>query len=160
MDQLHGAFRSRHYSRCTEQAYCHWVKRTIYFHNVRHPAEMVEPGINAFLTHLAVKEEISASTQNQAHSALLLIHRHVIGHEVGDLRAVIRARKPKSLPVVMTLNEVKAVLSNMTGDKGLMASLMNGAGLRLMECLRLRVQDIDSARNELLVRDGKGPKTE
>ena len=128
MDQLHEAFRSRHYSRRTEQTYCHWVKRFIYFHNVRHPAEMAEPEINAFLTHLAVKEKVSASTQNQALSALLFLYRHVIGREIGDLGEVIRARKPTRLPVVMTREEVKAVLANLTGDKWLMASLMYGAG--------------------------------
>ena len=119
---------------------------------------MAEPEINAFLTHLAVKEKVSASTQNQALSALLFLYRHVIGRELGDLGEVIRARKPTRLPVVMTREEVKAVLANMTGDKRLMASLMYGAGLRLMECLRLRVQDIDFSRHEILVRDGKGAK--
>ena len=152
------ALRSRHYSRRTEQTYCKWVKRYIFFHNIRHPAEMAEPEINAFLTHLAVKEKVSASTQNQALSALLFLYRHVLGREVGDLGEVIRARKPKRLPVVMTCDEVKAVLANLTGDKWLMASIMYGAGLRLMECLRLRVQDIDFSRNEILVRDGKGAK--
>jgi len=158
LDQMREALRSRHYSRRTEQTYCHWVKRYVHFHNVRHPAEMGEPEINAFLTHLAVKEKVSSSTQNQALSALLFLYRHVVGREVGDLGEVIRARKPKRLPVVMTRDEVKAVLSNLTGDKRLMASLMYGAGLRLMECLRLRVQDIDFSRNEILVRDGKGAK--
>lgn len=119
---------------------------------------MAEPEINAFLTHLAVKEKVSASTQNQALSALLFLYRHVIGREVGDLGEVIRARKPTRLPVVMTREEVKAVLANLSGDKWLMASLMYGAGLRLMECLRLRAQDIDFLRNEILVRDGKGAK--
>jgi integron integrase len=158
LDQLREALRSRHYSRRTEQTYCHWVKRFIYFHNVRHPSEMGEPEINAFLTHLAVKEKVSASTQNQALSALLFIYRHVLGREIGDLGKVIRARKPTRLPVVMTREEVRAVLGNFAGDKWLMASLMYGAGLRLMECLRLRVQDIDFSRNEILVRDGKGAK--
>jgi integron integrase len=134
------------------------VKRFIFFHKVRHPAEMAEPEINAFLTHLAVKEKVSASTQNQALSALLFLYRHVIGREVGNLGEVIRARKPTRLPVVMTREEVKSVLANLTGDKWLMASIMYGAGLRLMECLRLRVQDIDFSRNEILVRDGKGAK--
>ena len=119
---------------------------------------MAEPEINAFLTHLAVKEKVSASTQNQALSALLFLYRHVIGREVGDLGEVIRARKPTRLPVVMTREEVKAVLANLTADKWLMASLMYGAGLRLMECLRLRVQDIDFSRHEILVRDGRGAK--
>ena len=158
LDRLREALRSRHYSRRTEQTYCHWVKRFIYFHNVRPPAEMGEPEINAFLTHLAVKQKVSASTQNQALSALLFLYRHVIGREVGDLGEVIRARKPTRLPVVMTREEVKAVLANLIGDKWLMASLMYGVGLRLMECLRLRVQDIDFTRNEILVRDGKGAK--
>ena len=158
LDQLREALRSRHYSRRTEQTYCHWVKRFIYFHNVRHPCEMREPEINAFLTHLAVKEKVSASTQNQALSALLFLYRHVVGREIGDLGEVIRARKPTRLPIVMTREEVKAVLANLAGDKWHMASLMYGAGLRLMECLRLRVQDVDFSRNEILVRDGKGSK--
>ncbi|WP_442789577.1 integron integrase [Olavius algarvensis spirochete endosymbiont] len=152
------ALRSRHYSRRTEQTYCQWVKRYIHFHHVRHPAEMAEPEINAFLTHLAVKEKVAASTQNQALSALLFLYRHVLGREVGDLGEVIRARKPKRLPVVMTREEVKGVLANLSGDKWLMASVMYGDGLRLMECLRLRVQNLDFSRNEILVRDGKGAK--
>ena len=119
---------------------------------------MGEPEINAFLTHLAVKERVAASTQNQALSALLFLYRYVLTREIGDLGGVIRARKPKRMPVVMTREEVKAVLFNLTEDKWLMASLMYGTGLRLMECLRLRVQDIDFSREEILVRDGKGSK--
>jgi hypothetical protein len=157
-NRLRAALQARHYSRKTEQAYAHWVTRFTQFHHGRHPAEMAEPEINAFLTHLAVKAKVSASTQNQALSAILFLYRHVLGHEVGDLGEVIRARRPKRLPVVLTREEVKAVLSNLSGDKWLMASLMYGAGLRLMEGLRLRVQDIDSTRNEILVRDGKGAK--
>jgi len=133
-------------------------KRFIYFHNVRHPAQMAEPEINAYLTHLAVKDKVSASTQNQALSALLFLYRYVLDRKVGDLGEVIRARKPRHVPVVMTREETKAVLSRLEGEKWLMASLMYGAGLRLMECLRLRVQDIDFARNEILIRDGKGAK--
>ena len=155
---LRAALQARHYSRRTEQAYGHWVTRFLHFHRGRKPAEMAEPEINAFLTHVAVKETVSASTQNQALSALLFLYRHVTGREVGDLGEVIRARKPKRLPVVMTRDEVKVVLTNLSDDKWLMASLMYGAGLRLMECLRLRVQDIDVSRNEILVRDGKGAK--
>jgi len=158
LDRLREALRSRHYSRRTEHAYCHWVRRFIFFHRVRHPVEMAEPEINAFLTHLAVKEKVSASTQNQALSALLFLYRHVLDREIGDLGDVIRARKPKRLPVVMTREEARAVLSHLEGDKRLMASLMYGAGLRLMECLRLRIQDIDFERNEITVRDGKGEK--
>ena len=158
LDRVRQAIRARHYSRRTEEVYLMWIKRFIFFHGVRHPAEMGEPEINAFLTHLALKERVSASTQNQALSALLFLYRHVLNREVGDLGEVIRARKPTRLPVVMTRAEVKAVLSHLQGDKWLMASLLYGAGLRLMECLRLRVQDIDFARNEITVRDGKGAK--
>jgi integron integrase len=158
LDLLREALRSRHYSRRTEATYCNWVKRFIFFHHVRHPAEMAEAEINAFLTHLAVKERVSASTQNQALSALLFLYRRVLGREIGDLGEVIRARKPKRVPVVMTREEVKAVLNQLTGDKRLMASLMYGTGLRLMECLRLRVQDVDFSRNEITIRDGKGAK--
>jgi len=118
LDRLREALRSRHYSRRTENAYCHWVKRFIFFHHVRHPADMAETEINAFLTHLAVKEKVSASTQNQALSALLFLYRHVIGREVGDLGEVIRARKPMRLPVVTTREEVKSVLANLAGGKG------------------------------------------
>ena len=120
--------------------------------------DMAEAEINAFPTHLAVKESVSASTQNQALSALLFLYRHVIRREIGDLGEVIRTRKPTRLPVVITRDEVKSVLAKLSGDKCLMASLMYGAGLRLMECLRLRAQDIDFSRNEILVRDGKGAK--
>ncbi len=158
LETVRMAIRTRHYSRRTEEAYVSWIKRFIFFHDKRHPAEMGEVEMNAFLTHLAVNGNVSASTQNQALSALLFLYRHVIGREVGDLGEVIRARKPTRLPVVMTREEVKAVLANLTGDKWLMASLMYGSGLRLMECLRLRVQDIDFSRNEILVRDGKGGK--
>ena len=152
------AMRVRHYSKRTEDTYCTWVRRFVHFHKLRHPKDMGEPQINAFLTHLAVKEKVSSSTQNQALSALLFLYRYVIGKETGDLGDVIRARKPVRLPVVLTRKEVKALLAQLSGDKWLMASLMYGAGLRLMECLRLRVQDIDFSRNEILVRDGKGAK--
>ena len=158
LDQVRQAIQARHYSSRTGETYVTWIKRFIFFHDKRHPAEMGEVEINGFLTHLAVNEKVSASTQNQALSALLFLYRHVIGREVGNLGEVIRARKPARLPVVMTREEVKAVLANLTGDKWLMGSLMYGAGLRLMECLRLRVQDIDFSRNEILVRGGKGGK--
>jgi len=158
LDRLREALRSRHYSRRTEETYCHWVKRFIFFHNMRHPAEMAEAEINVYLTHLAVKEKVSASTQNQALSALLFLYRHVLDRKVGDLGEVIRARKPRHVPVVMTRQETREVMSHLKGDKWLMASLMYGAGLRLMECLRLRIQDVDFARNEVTVRDGKGAK--
>jgi integron integrase len=158
MEQIRQALRSRHYSPRTEQAYIHWVRQFIFHYHVRHPAKMAEPEINAFLTHLAVERKVSASTQNQALSALLFLYRHVLGRPIGDLGEVIRARKPTRLPVVMTRDEVKSVLDRLNGDKWLMASLLYGTGMRLMECLRLRVQDIDFTRNEVLVRDGKGAK--
>lgn len=158
MDQLREALRSRHYSERTEQAYCLWVRRYIRFHQLRHPAEMAEPEINAFLTHLAVEQKVSSSTQTQALCALLFLYRFVLDMPVGELGEVIRARKPKRLPVVMTREEVKAVLDRLEGDKHLMAALMYGTGLRLMECLRLRVLDIDFGRNEITVRNGKGAK--
>lgn len=158
LDQLREAMQSRHYSRRTETTYVHWVKRFIYFHHVRHPKEMAEPEINAFLTNLAVKEHVSASTQNQALCAILFLYRYVLEKKIGDLGDVIRARKPVRLPVVMTSVEVKAILGNLSGDKWIIACLMYGAGLRLMECLRLRVQDVDFELNQIIVRDGKGNK--
>jgi integron integrase len=147
-----------HYSPRTEETYCHWAKRYILFHLKRHPAEMGEGEINAFLTSLAVKEKVSASTQNQALCALLFLYRHVLKRELGDFGEVVCARKPKRLPVVMTRDEVKAVLGHLIGDKWLMAGLMYGAGLRLMECLQLRVQEVDFQQGEVIVRDGKGGK--
>ena len=158
LDQLRQALRARHYSPKTETVYVIWVRRFILFHDVRHPVEMGEEEINRFLTHLAVKENVSASTQNQALSALLFLYRYVIGRKVGDLGEVVRARKPVRLPVVMTRNEVNGVLANLTGDRWIMASLMYGAGLRLTECLQLRVQNIDFSKSEIMVRDGKGAK--
>ncbi|RDD29232.1 integrase [Prosthecochloris sp. ZM] len=158
LESLRHALYVRHYSNRTTDTYCAWTRRFVRFHNLRHPKEMGETEINAFLTHLAVEEKVSSSTQNQALSALLFLYRHVIGKEIGDLGNVIRARKPVRLPVVLTRDEVKVLLAELAADKWLMASLMYGAGLRLMECLRLRVQDIDFTRNEILVRDGKGAK--
>jgi integron integrase len=158
LDQLHKAIRVRHLSPRTEEAYRHWIKRYIVFHGKRHPLEMGEGEINAFLSHLAVRERVSASTQNQALAALLFLYRHVLLREIGNLGQVIRARRPRRLPVVLTPDEVQAILANLSGDKHLMVALMYGAGLRQMECLRLRVQDLDFARHEITVRDGKGAK--
>jgi integron integrase len=154
--RLRGALRSRHYSPRTEEVYCHWIRRFVYFHHVRHPAEMSEPDINSFLTHLAVKEKVSASTQNQALSAILFLYRHVFNRRVGELGGVIRARRSRRLPVVMDRSEVRSLLANLDGEVWLMASLMYGSGLRLSECLQLRVQQIDFAGREILVRDRKG----
>ncbi|MCX7024182.1 MAG: integron integrase [Spirochaetes bacterium] len=158
MEALHQAFRSRHYSMRTEQTYIHWIRQFIDFHGSRPPQYMSEPEMNAFLTHLAVKENVSASTQNQALAALLFLYRTVLGRQPGDLGELIHARKSTRLPVVMSRDEVKAVLSHLSGEMWLAAMLMYGTGLRLMECLCLRVQDIDFSRNEILVRNGKGAK--
>jgi len=158
MDQYSEALRTRHYSPRTDENYSMWVRRYIRFHKMRHPREMGEAEINEFLTHLAVDEKVSASTQNQALAALLFLYRHVLQVEVGDLGNVVRARKSHHVPVVMTRDEARAVLAEMTGETKLMASLLYGSGLRLSECLNLRVQDIDLSGGEIVVFNGKGNK--
>jgi integron integrase len=158
LDRMHAALRARHYAPRTEKAYCLWVERYIRFHKTRHPSEMGEAEINAFLTYLAVECKVSASTQNQALAALLFLYRSVVGREVGDLTGVIRARKQKRLPVVLTSEEVRALLDEMDGVCWLAVSVMYGTGLRLMECLTLRVQDVDFGRGQITVRQGKGGK--
>ena len=155
---MRAALRARHYSRRTEQAYCRWVRRFIRFHGLRHPAQMAEGEVNAFLTHLAVREQVSASTQTQALSAILFLYRHVLGRDLGAIDGIIRARTPDHLPVVLTPEEVWALLAHLDGMPWLVASLLYGSGLRLMECLRLRVLDLDFERGEIVVRDGKGGK--
>lgn len=156
LDQMSDALRARHYSPRSERAYLAWVRRFIYFHHVRHPAEMGRPEINDFLTYLAVTEKVSASTQTQALAALLFLYRHVLGREVGDLDGVIRARRNATMPVVLTRLEVRDILTQLTGDKWLIASLLYGCGLRLMECLQLRVKDLDFERHEVTVHETKG----
>ncbi|MCE5203409.1 MAG: integron integrase [Actinomycetia bacterium] len=158
MDQMRFALRARHYSRRTEDAYCLWVERFVRFHGMRHPARMGEEEVNAFVTHLAVNRKMAASTQTQALSALLFLYRHVLGIELGDLGDVVRARRTCRLPVVLTVQGVRALLGRMSGREWLMASLMYGAGLRVSECISLRVQDLDFQRHEITVRDGKGGK--
>jgi len=158
LDRMQGALRSRHYSRRTEQAYCLWAKRYILFHGGVHPAEMGDSEVNEYLTYLAVNEKVASSTQNQALAGIKFLYRHVLLKPLGDVEPVIHARKPRHLPVVMTRQEVKAVLGALHGDEWLMAALMYGTGMRLMECLRLRVLDIDFAENQLTIRDGKGGK--
>lgn len=157
-DQMRAAMRSRHYSKRTEQAYLLWVRRYIAFHHGVHPADLGADEINRFLTHLAVEQHVSSSTQNQALAGLLFLYRNVIGVEVGCLGGVVRARKPKRIPVVMTRDEVRAVLAQLDGVYLLMASLMYGTGMRLSEVLRLRVCDIDFGSFEIAIRDGKGGK--
>lgn len=152
------ALEARHYSPRTIGTYVQWIRRYVIHHGMRHPEAMGEAEINAWLTHLAVDAKVSASTQNQALSALLFLYRTVLGRKIGELGEIARARRPSRLPVVMTRDEVSAVLRNLTGTPWLMASLMYGAGLRLTECVSLRVQDLDFARNQIVVRNGKGGK--
>ena len=150
--------RKRHYSDRTEKAYVHWIKRYIFFHNKRHPAEMAEPEIAQFLSSLATEGRVSASTQNQAFNALLFLYHEVLSKKIGLIDGVVRAKRPQRLPVVLTKDEVKKVLDRMNGAPRLMGLLLYGAGLRLMECCRLRIKDIDFSRNEIVVRSGKGNK--
>lgn len=158
LDRVRHAIRTRHYSGRTEQAYVAWIRRFIRFHGMRHPAEMGEREVSSFLTSLAVEGKVSSSTQNQAMSAILFLYRDVLGTDLPWLAEVVRAKGPKRLPVVLTREEVRAVLERIEGAPSLVATLLYGAGLRLIECVRLRVKDIDFARNEILVRAGKGGK--
>ncbi len=158
LTQVRDALRTRHYSRSTEQAYVHWTRRFIFYNGLRHPAEMGEVEINAFLTHLAVDKKVSASTQNQALSALLFLYRHVLGRDVGNLGDVVRAKRPKRLPVILTRDEVRAILAHAPPERSLVLRLLDGAGLRLMEGLCLRVKDLDFEQCQLTVRGGKGDR--
>ncbi len=158
LDQLRERVRVKHYSIRTEQSYVHWVRRFILFHNKRHPAEMGAAEVEAFLTHLAVTANVAAATQNLALSAILFLYKEVLAVDLPWLEGVTRAKKPKRLPVVLTREEVQQVLAQLDGTHHLMAALMYGTGMRLMECVRLRVKDVDFARHEVLVREGKGNK--
>jgi integrase len=143
LDQVRQTIRLKHYSIRTEESYVGWIRKFILFHGKRHPAEMKEGEVVAFLSHLANHANVTASTQDQAFSALLFLYRHVLKQELGEIEGVERAKRPSRLPVVLTRAEVKAVLSYLKDTAWLMASLLYGAGLRLMEGLRLRVKDID-----------------
>jgi len=158
LDQVRAAIRTRHYSYRTEKAYVGWIKRFIFFHNKRHPLEMGEAEVGQFLSNLATEAHVSASTQNQALNALLFLYRAVLEKPLGYLNGVVRAKRPSRLPVVLTRQEVRALVDGLAGPEWLMAMLLYGAGLRLMECLRLRVKDIDFASNQIVVRAGKGDK--
>lgn len=148
----------RHYARRTVSSYEHWLRRFLRFHQLRHPREMGEVEINAFLSHLATEERVSASTQNQALAALLFLYRTVLGGDVGNLEGVIRARRRQRLPVVLTVDEVRAVLGHLGGAEALVAQLLYGSGLRLMEALRLRIKDVELEQRCITVRCGKGDK--
>ena len=158
LEQVVARLRVKHYSLRTEQIYVDWIKRFVWFHGKRHPRDMGAAEIEAFLTNLAVERSVSASTQNQAKSALLFLYKEVLQIELPWLDNVTQAKVPKKLPVVMTQNEVRAVLARLDGTVWLICSLLYGSGLRIMECLRLRVKDVDFERCEILVREGKGFK--
>lgn len=158
LDQVREVLRVKHYSIRTEDAYVGWIKRFIFFHGKRHPREMGAAQVQAFLSHLAVEGNVSASTQNQALNALVFLYNEVLHSKLATLDQLVRARRPKRIPVVLTKEEVQRVTAAMTGTTQLMARLLYGSGLRLMECLRLRVKDIDFAANHIIVRNGKGDK--
>lgn len=158
LDQVRDQIRLKHYSIRTERVYCEWVKRYIRFHKYRHPLEMGAAEVEAFLSDLAVRRDVSASTQNQALAALLFLYKQVLKQELPWLGEVVRAKKPARLPVVLSIDEVQRILNQLDGDVGLIARLLYGGGLRLMEGVRLRVKDVDFSRNEIIIRDGKGQK--
>ena len=158
LDRVRGAIRRLHYSRRTEETYIHWIKRFIYFSGTRHPAEMGEAEVTAFLNHLASERNVAAATQNQALSALLFLYKQVLGLPLDWLDQLDRVVKPARMPTVLTPGEVQRLLAGMRGSKWLMASLLYGSGLRLRECLRLRVKDVDFEYRQIMVRDGKGAK--
>lgn len=158
LDQVREAIRARHYSHRTEEAYAGWIRRFILFHGKRHPAEMGKMEIEQFLTALAVKRNVAASTQNQALAALVFLYKDVLERDPGWLDCVVRAKRPKRLPTVLTRTEVEALLAALDGVSWIMAMVLYGSGLRVTECLRLRVKDIDFTKGEILVREGKGNK--
>ncbi|KAF1703291.1 integron integrase [Pseudoxanthomonas kaohsiungensis] len=158
LDQVRARMRLRHYSRRTEQAYLYWIRRYIRAWLPRHPRELDGAAVEAFLTRLATRDDVAASTQNQALSALLFLYREVLGVELPWMENVVRAKRPRRLPVVLARAQVARLLERLAGREALMAGLLYGSGLRLMECVRLRVKDVGLARNELVVRDGKGGK--
>jgi integron integrase len=158
LDRVRQAIRALHYSRRTEKAYVSWIKRFIFFNGKRHPDELGEEEVTAFLNYLAVELKVSASTQNQARNAILFLYKTVLGRELDWLEGIVHAKGPHRLPVVLTQAEVVDLLRHIEGTPWLIASLMYGSGLRLLECCRLRIKDVDFARLEITVRDGKGQK--
>jgi integron integrase len=158
LDRVSDVARLRHLSLRTEQTYRTWIKRFILFHGTRHPRQLDSQAVRAFLTHLAVNDKVAASTQNQAFNALLFLYKQVLKTEPPNIDGVERARHSKNLPVVFTKEESSAVIAHLKGDNRLIAGLLYGSGLRIMEAVRLRVKDIEFVRNEITVRDGKGEK--
>jgi site-specific recombinase XerD len=147
LDQVRDALRVKHYAYSTEESYLQWIRRYILFHNKRHPKDMAEPEVQAFLTHLAVHDNVAASTQNQALSALLFLYRHVLNQPLAETVDAVRAKQSKHLPTVLTLDEVRRLLQQLEGTHQLLAKLLYGAGLRVKEGLRLRVKDLDGDRS-------------
>ncbi len=158
LDKVREAIRVRHYSRKTEQAYCYWTRYFIRFHKYRHPAQMDEKHVGQFLSHLAVNRQVSASTQNQALNALVFLFKNVLNRPLGEFKDVVRAKRSMRIPVVFTREEVRSIIGILDEPYRLMASLMYGSGLRLMETIRLRIKDIDLERLAIPVRSGKGNK--
>lgn len=156
LDRVRAAIRVRHYSIRTEDAYVGWIRRYIHFHGIRHPDEMGSAEVVEFLSDLAVRRNVAASTQNQALAALLFLYREVLGRELEGLDHAVRARVPRHLPVVLARKEVAAILRELKGVDALVASLLYGTGMRLLECLRLRVKDLDATRRQILIREPKG----
>jgi len=158
MDQVREVLRYHHYGKRTEEAYVRWIRGFIYFHNKQHPKDMGKADIEAYLSYLAVEQNVAASTQNQAFSALLFLYKQVLDLPFADDIAPIRSKKPVRLPVVLSQQEIVRLLACMSDESGLMARIMYGGGLRLMELLRLRIQDIDFDNGYLTIRAGKGDK--
>jgi len=158
LDQVRNVIRCKHYSIRTEQSYIDWIKRYIFFHNKQHPEILDDRHVSAFLTHLAVDKKVASSTQNQALCALVFLYHQVLKKDLGHFDNLIRAKKPQKLPVVFTRNEVKQILIQLEGISWIMGQVLYGAGLRLMECVRLRVKDIDFDYKQIVVRHGKGHK--
>ncbi len=157
-DRVIEVLKARHYSPRTIESYVHWIRRFVVFHTGRHPRELREPEVNAFLTDLANRAKVSAATQNQALAAVLFMYRHVLEEPLGRVEGIVRARRPKRLPVVLTRQEVVGVLDELRGIPALVARIQYGSGLRVIEALSLRVKDLDFGREEIVVRDGKGAR--
>ncbi|WP_442799575.1 integron integrase [Polaromonas sp. CG_9.5] len=158
LEQLRIHLRTRHYSIRTEQTYIDWARRFILFHGKRHPCDMGAAEVEAFLSYLAVERNVSASTQNQAKAALLYLYKQLLGIDLPWLDEVVQAKTPKRLPVVLTTREVRDLLMQLNGPMWLIASLLYGTGMRLLEALRLRVKDVEFERREIIIREGKGNK--
>jgi len=158
LDQVRDAIRTKHYSYRTEQAYVEWIKRFILFHDKRHPKDMGAQEIQAYITYLAVERKIASSTQNQALSAISFLYKHVLQKDIALATDLVRPSRPERLPTVLSHQEAISVLNKMDGVTQLMAKLLYGSGLRVTECLRLRVKDLDFGNHQLVIRDGKGEK--